>query len=93
MALDTMKGSHSHSALAGVPKKTDGSADYRVCKAAMDSAATFEELARWGREEIRLAETEMPGLMALRRVRRKATFEGCENHRLSPYDNSNSRSD
>jgi adenosylhomocysteinase len=66
VALDTMKGSHSHSALAGVPKKTDGSADYRVCKAAMDSAATFEELARWGREEIRLAETEMPGLMALR---------------------------
>ncbi|MDX9732293.1 MAG: adenosylhomocysteinase [Bdellovibrionales bacterium] len=32
----------------------------------MEDAKTFEELARWGREEVRLAETEMPGLMALR---------------------------
>ena len=40
--------------------------DYRVCKAAMDDEKVFQELARWGREEIRIAETEMPGLMALR---------------------------
>lgn len=48
------------------PKKSDGTPDYKVCKAAMDSKEVFADLARWGREEIRLAETEMPGLMALR---------------------------
>src|SRR3984885_7587533 len=41
--------------------------DYRVCKAAMDDEKVFQELARWGREEIKIAETEMPGLMALRK--------------------------
>lgn len=40
--------------------------DYRVCKEAMDNVERFEELARWGRKEIEIAETEMPGLMALR---------------------------
>jgi len=40
--------------------------DYRVCREAMEDPKRFEELARWGREEIRIAETEMPGLMALR---------------------------
>lgn len=40
--------------------------DYRVCREAMENPKRFEELARWGREEIRIAETEMPGLMALR---------------------------
>ncbi len=38
--------------------------DYKV--ASMGNKKQFEELARWGREEIRLAEVEMPGLMALR---------------------------
>jgi adenosylhomocysteinase len=42
-------------------------ADYRVCKEAMEDPKRFEELARWGREEIKIAETEMPGLMALRK--------------------------
>lgn len=51
---------------AGVPVKSDGSFDFRVCEAAMNDPKVFAELARWGREEIRLAETEMPGLMALR---------------------------
>ncbi|MCB0342226.1 MAG: adenosylhomocysteinase [Pseudobdellovibrionaceae bacterium] len=32
----------------------------------MDDPKKFEELARWGREEINMAEQEMPGLMALR---------------------------
>lgn len=41
--------------------------DYRVCKAAMEDPAVFAEMARWGREEINIAETEMPGLMALRK--------------------------
>lgn len=40
--------------------------DYKVCKEAMASKERFNELARWGREEIKIAETEMPGLMALR---------------------------
>jgi adenosylhomocysteinase len=41
--------------------------DYRVCKEAMEDPKVFEKLARWGREEINIAETEMPGLMALRK--------------------------
>ncbi|MCB0350887.1 MAG: adenosylhomocysteinase [Bdellovibrionales bacterium] len=40
--------------------------DYKVCEAAMNDPKEFERLARWGREEINLAEDEMPGLMALR---------------------------
>ena len=40
--------------------------DYKVCSAAMNDPKVFAELARWGREEISLAETEMPGLMSLR---------------------------
>ncbi len=48
------------------PKTTAGAPDYRVCKAAMEDPAEFERLARWGREEITIAETEMPGLMSLR---------------------------
>lgn len=41
--------------------------DYLVCKEAMEDPKRFEELARWGREEIKIAETEMPGLMSLRK--------------------------
>ena len=41
--------------------------DYRVCQEAMESRERFAELARWGREEIKIAETEMPGLMAIRK--------------------------
>jgi len=41
--------------------------DYRVCAEAMNDRKKFDELARWGREEIQIAETEMPGLMALRK--------------------------
>ncbi len=40
---------------------------YRVSKEAMENPKVFAELARWGREEIKIAETEMPGLMALRK--------------------------
>ncbi len=46
------------------PKSTQ---DFRVCKEAMEDPAKFAELARWGREEIKIAETEMPGLMAIRK--------------------------
>ncbi len=42
--------------MSAVPK-TEGAPDYRVADIA---------LADWGRKEIRIAETEMPGLMAIR---------------------------
>lgn len=57
----------THTTVKTAPKTQAGSADYRVCKSAMDDHKEFERLARWGREEIRIAETEMPGLMALRK--------------------------
>ena len=41
--------------------------DYAVCKEAMENPKAFEKMALWGREEIKIAETEMPGLMALRK--------------------------
>ncbi|MBX2993704.1 MAG: adenosylhomocysteinase [Bdellovibrionaceae bacterium] len=41
--------------------------DYRVCEEAMRDPKKFQELARWGREEIKIAEKEMPGLMSLRK--------------------------
>lgn len=44
-----------------------GNPDFRVCKEAMENPKKFEELAHWGREEIHIAEKEMPGLMALRK--------------------------
>lgn len=41
--------------------------DYRVCKEAMENPEVFQKLAKWGREEIKIAEKEMPGLMSLRK--------------------------
>jgi adenosylhomocysteinase len=41
--------------------------DYMVCASAMENPKVFADLARWGREEIKIAEKEMPGLMALRK--------------------------
>lgn len=41
--------------------------DYKVCKEAMADPKVFAELARWGRAEINIAETEMPGLMSIRK--------------------------
>ena len=49
------------------PKAPASAPDYRVCTEAMESQERFNELARWGREEIKIAETEMPGLMAIRK--------------------------
>ena len=57
--------------------------DFKVCKEAMENPKVFAELARWGREEISIAETEMPGLMALRKEYKKqqpfkgARISGC----------------
>lgn len=47
-------------------KSSNTKLDYKVCKEAMNDPKKFEELARWGREEITMAEREMPGLMAIR---------------------------
>lgn len=47
-------------------KESTQEPDYRVCREAMEDSKKFAELARWGREEIKIAESEMPGLMALR---------------------------
>lgn len=40
--------------------------DYKICAQAMEDSSEFQRLANWGREEITLAERNMPGLMALR---------------------------
>ena len=48
-------------------------------------------LAEFGRKEISIAESEMPGLMALREeYSGKNPLKRCKNYRLSSYDNSNS---
>ena len=48
-------------------------------------------LAEFGRKEISIAESEMPGLMALREeYSGKAPLKGAKNFRMSSYDNSNS---
>ena len=41
--------------------------DYKVRSSAMEEKKIFKEMAEWGREEISIAEREMPGLMALRK--------------------------
>ena len=57
--------------------KNQNSPDYKICSQAMENPRQFKELARWGREEIHIAETEMPGLMALRReYGQKAPLKG-----------------
>lgn len=67
---------------SAVPAKTKG-VDYRVCKEAMENPKVFADLARWGREEIKIAEKEMPGLMALRKeygkqqIFKGARISGC----------------
>ena len=64
-------------------KKTTTTKDYAVCKEAMENPKVFAELARWGREEIKIAEKEMPGLMSLRKefgkqqILKGARITGC----------------
>ena len=50
-------------------------------------------LADFGRDEIAIAETEMPGLMALRRVRRVAAAKGRADHRFAAHDDPDGSSD
>ena len=48
------------------------------------------KLADWGRKEINIAETEMPGLMSLRKeYKNKEALKRSKNFRMSTYDNSN----
>lgn len=58
---------HTQAAGKGLSTSTQGNRDYRVVKAAMEDPKVFKDLAEWGRKEIQIAETEMPGLMALRK--------------------------
>ena len=46
--------------------------DFLIAPSAMENPSIFKKLALWGQEEIRLAEREMPGLMALRREFKKS---------------------
>ncbi len=55
--------------------------DYQVCSLAMNNPKHKQKLASWGREEIRLAEREMPGLMALRKE--YATTQPLKNARIT----------
>ena len=49
-------------------------------------------LAKWGRKEIDIAESEMPGLMALRKEFKKIQpLKRCQNIWFLTYDNTNSR--
>jgi adenosylhomocysteinase len=64
----TQEGRMKNKAKKTTAKKTTAvGVDYKVCKEAMENPKVFAELARWGREEIQIAETEMPGLMAIRK--------------------------
>ncbi len=68
--LQTSKASKGKS-MSKTDKKSDRNVktvkvDYKVCKEAMEDPKRFAELAEWGRKEIQIAETEMPGLMSLR---------------------------
>lgn len=69
MSLTTMNGKAAmkknvKTAMMKAPAKKG---DFKVCKEAMENSEVFAKLAKWGREEISIAETEMPGLMALRK--------------------------
>ncbi len=65
------------------PAPKTATVDYMVCKEAMENPEVFAKLAKWGREEIQIAETEMPGLMSLRKEYKKtqplkgAKIAGC----------------
>lgn len=59
--------SRSNSTTNSSKTVTKSFTDYKVCEEAMNDPAVFAKLAKWGREEIMIAEKEMPGLMALRK--------------------------
>ncbi|WP_243540253.1 adenosylhomocysteinase [Bdellovibrio reynosensis] len=88
MSLTTTNGKsamkkNAKTATKAQPKSKAVTGDFRVCKEAMENPEVFDKLAKWGREEIKIAETEMPGLMALRKEYKKqqplkgARISGC----------------
>jgi len=59
-------------------------------KLGSDYAIADINLADFGRKEIKIAETEMPGLMAIREeFAAKQPLTGCSYYRLLAYDHSN----
>ncbi len=64
--LQPPKAEKSQNPAVKISKSTSGKQDFKVCREAMENPKVFAELARWGQKEIEIAETEMPGLMALR---------------------------
>ncbi|MNK15766.1 Adenosylhomocysteinase [compost metagenome] len=86
MSLTTTNGKSAMKKNAKAPVKMaakPSKLDYRVSAEAMENPELFAKLAKWGREEIQIAETEMPGLMALRKEYKKqqplkgARIAGC----------------
>ena len=63
-------------------EKTAVAEDYKVADMS---------LAEWGRQEIILAEQEMPGLMSLRRIRCRAAAERRSHCRFAAHDDSDGR--
>ena len=62
----------------------------KIVKSDQDYKVADMSLADFGRKEIQIAETEMPGLMSLREeFGAKKTFEGRPHCRLLAHDNSN----
>ncbi len=57
--------------------------DFKISPRAMSDKAEFERLSNWGRQEIEIAETQMPGLIALRQkyaskqILKDARITGC----------------
>ncbi len=82
MSLTTTNGKaamkkNSKTATTGTALTKTPTPDYRVCKEAMENPEVFAKLAKWGREEIKIAETEMPGLMSLRKeFKKQQPFKG-----------------
>jgi adenosylhomocysteinase len=62
-------------------------------KSAKDHVVADLGLADWGRKEIRIAETEMPGLWRSVRVREYAAAARCPHYRLTAHDDSNRGAD
>lgn len=84
MSLTTTNGKSAMKKNAKMTTKTKApTGDFKVCQEAMENPEVFAKLAKWGREEIKIAETEMPGLMSVRKEFKKqqplkgARISGC----------------
>ncbi len=66
-SFEAASGNHILTTTKSKKNKTEKLNDYAVCAEAMNNPKVFADMAKWGREEINIAEKEMPGLMALRK--------------------------